>query len=129
MTQADLVKDYSLVFEHRPQYLYASVAGERDSYEISRRYWQEIADHIKTTDYERLLIDEDIEEEASVIDVFELVSQLAGMGFVGIRIAFYDRKIDHHDVNSFGELVASNRGLNGKVFNDFDKAEKWLLAR
>ena len=129
MAQTEPGKNYSLRFEHRPEYLYAYVSGEHDNYEISRQYWQEIADHIKSTDYNRVLVDEDIEESASVTDVFQLVSEFQQMGFGGIRIAFFDRKIEHHELNSFGELVASNRGMIGRAFNDVDVAEKWLVGK
>jgi len=129
MPTADPAKNYSLSFEHRPDYLYAYVSGEQDSYEISKQYWLEIAEQLKHTDYLRILVDEDIEEAASVADVFKLVSEFPRMGFSGIRIAFYDRKIAHHDLNEFGALVASNRGMDGKVFNDLELAEKWITSK
>ena len=126
--QADQEKFYSLTFEHRPNYLYAYVDGVKDSYEISRRYWQEIADHLKTTDYVKVLVDENIVEAASVIDVFQLVSEFPEMGFRGVQIAFHDRQTEHHEVSEFGELVASNRGLNARVFSNLELAEKWIGA-
>lgn len=127
MADSEPGKNYSLTFEHRPEYLYAYVSGEHDNYAISRAYWQEIADHIKSTEYDSVLVDEDLEEPASVTDVFQLVSEFQQMGFGGIRIAFFDRKIEHHELNSFGELVASNRGMIGRAFNDIKLAEEWLL--
>lgn len=128
MTAADSAKFYSLSFEHRPRYLYAYVTGEKDSYDISKAYWQEVSDELAKTEYQMLLVDEDIAEAASMGDVFQLLSELAGMGLAGIRIAFSDRKIEHKDLNEFGELVGTNRGLNGKAFNDVAEAEKWLLS-
>lgn len=128
MTPADPPKLFSLSFEHRTGYLYAFVSGQHDSYEISRQYWQEIADLLTTTQYKKILIEEDIMEAASMSDVFQLVSELAGMGFGGIKIAFFDRQIAHSELNDFGALVASNRGLQGVAFNDFGKAEEWLLS-
>lgn len=128
MPPSDHVMQYSLTFERRPKYLYAYVAGEKDNYDISKAYWQEIADCLEETGYDRVLIDEDIEEAASVTDVFQLMSELPAMGYTGVRIAFYDRKIEHSDLNAFGELVASNRGLNGRVFNDIKLAEEWAAA-
>ncbi len=122
-------KLYSLTFEHRPKYLYAYVKGERDSYEISKQFWTEIAGEIQRSGYDRVLVDEDIEESASMIDIFQLVSEFSEMGLIGIRIAFHDRKIEHADLNGFGELVASNRGLNGRAFNDMDLAEAWISSR
>jgi len=128
MTAQNSRAQFSLSFEHRDDYLYAYVTGQHDSYEISKRYWQEIARELKGTQYRRLLVDEDIIEAASMGDVFQLVSELVGMGFAGIRIAFYDRQITHTDLNDFGALVASNRGLDGLAFNDIEKAKEWLLT-
>lgn len=128
MAEAGSEKLYSLTFEHRPQYLYAYVVGEKDNYEISRQFWQEIADHLKQTDYDRVLIEENIEESASLMDVFRLVSEIVSMGFSGIRVAFHDRKIEHNELNEFGALVASNRGLNARVFNDGELAERWITS-
>ncbi len=128
MSQADKQKLYTLKFEHRPKYLYVFVEGEKDNYEISRAYWQEIADYLKKTEFERVLVDENILEPSSVIDVFQLVSDFPKMGFSGIQIAFHDRQISHQELSEFGELVASNRGLNARVFNDPKLAEDWIGA-
>lgn len=117
-----------LKFEHRPKYLYAYVSGEKDSYEISKQYWTEIAERLKESGFDRVLIDEDIEEVVSLMDEFQLVSELPEIGFTGIRIAFYDRKIEHKDLNEFGELVASNRGMNARVFNDLELAVAWISS-
>lgn len=50
------------------------------------------------------------------------------MGFAGVRVAFVDRYVEHLKGNEFGELVATSRGLYGKVFDTMEKAEKWLLS-
>ncbi len=49
------------------------------------------------------------------------------MGFGRTRIAFMDRYLEQNDLNEFGELVAVNRGVNTKIFNDLKTAEEWLL--
>jgi hypothetical protein len=36
---------------------------------------------------------------------------------LGIAIAFVDRHADQAELNSFGELVAQNRGVSGRYFN------------
>lgn len=61
-------------------------------------------------------------------EMYQLASEIPQLVFFGIRIAFVDRFIEQQDSNEFGELVAVNRGLYGKIFNDFKVAEKWLLA-
>ena len=122
-------KPYQITFEHRSQYLYIYVSGEHDSYEISRRYWLEVADECGKTGYKKVLIEEDIEETVSLAEVYQLASELPQMGFQGVRVAFYDRFAEHADLNQFGELVATNRGLLARVFNNLEEAENWLLDR
>lgn len=117
---------YRLTFEVRPSYLYAYVEGDHDSYEISRAYWQAIATESKRLGIRKVLIDENIQENASMADVFQLASELPAMGFG--KVAIVDRYLDQQEINSFGELVALNRGLNGKIFNDVAEAEAWLLS-
>jgi hypothetical protein len=122
-------KPYRIAFEHRSQYLYVYVSGEHDSYEISRRYWLEVADECAKTGHKKVLIEEDIEETVSIAEVYQLASELPQMGFQGVRVAFFDRFAEHEDLNQFAELVATNRGLLARVFNNLEEAENWLLDR
>lgn len=109
--------------------MYVYVSGEHDSYKISRRYWREVADECNKTGYKKVLIDEDIKESVSVGEAFQLAAELPLMDFHGVCVAFCDRCAEHHELNEFGELVATNRGLFAKVFNDYAEAENWLLER
>ena len=127
-TPPDSSKPYKLTFERRPQYLYAFVTAERDSYEISRQYWQEIADECKKSGIKKVLIEEDIAENISMPDMYKFCSEIPQLGFFGIRVAFFDRQPDQQQLNQFGETVATNRGLFSRVFNNFAAAEKWLLS-
>lgn len=121
-------KPYHLTFEQRPGYLYAYVAGEEDNYEISRAYWQEIADQCKERKCSKVLVVEDIVECGTIAEAYQLCSEFPQMGYIGIKVGFVDRYLDQQEANQFGELVAVNRGINAKVFNDVEEAEKWLLA-
>lgn len=125
----EAAKPFQIAFEHRPQYLYVYVSGEHDSYEISRQYWLEVAAECSKTGYKKVLIDEDIKEIVSVSEMFQLASEIPQMGFQGVRVAFFDRFAEHEDLNQFGELVATNRGLLVRVFNNFEEAENWLLGK
>lgn len=124
----DSSKLYKLTFEYRPEYLYAFVTGEKDSYEISKQYWQEIADECKNSGIKKVLIEEDIEENVSMSDMYQFCAEIPQLGFFGIRVAFVDRRQDQQQLNQFGETVATNRGLLSRVFNNFEDGEKWLLS-
>jgi hypothetical protein len=127
MNTVDSTRPYRLTFQDLPGYLYAFVEGEQDSYDISRAFWQEIAEKAVSMGAKCVLIEENIEMSVSFADVFKLASELPSMNFGGARIAFVDRFLDHNEINEFGELVAVNRGFNGAVFNDIETARRWLL--
>jgi hypothetical protein len=121
-------KPYDLTLEYRPQYLYAFIRGEKDSYEISRQYWQEIADECNRSGIKKVLIEEDIAENISMPDMYRFASEIPEFGFHGVRVAFVDRQESQYQLNQFGETVATNRGLVSRVFNNFADGEKWLLS-
>ena len=120
-------KAYELTFEEREGYLYAFVTGEYDNFAISFAYWSEIGERLKELGQKKVLIVEDIAEQATMVEVYDLVTRLWELGFAGVKIAFVDRYLDHHDLNDFGALVATNRGLRGRAFNTEPEAEAWLL--
>ena len=124
----DSEKPYKLTFEYRPQYLYAFVTGEKDSYEISKQYWQEIAAECQKAGIKKVLIEEDIAQNVSMSDMYQFCSEIPQLGFFGIRVAFVDRQQEQQRLNQFGETVATNRGLLSRVFNNCEDGEKWLLS-
>jgi hypothetical protein len=127
--RTDSGKQYNIEFEDRSEYLYAYVTGEKDNVEISSQYWNEIAEECRRNNYKKVLVEEDISDTvASVLELYQFAAELPKLGFAGIYIAFVDRYIEQNELNKFVELVASNRGLTGRVFNDVNEAEKWLLS-
>jgi hypothetical protein len=123
---ADEAKPYRIKFERRADYLYAYVGGAHDSLSISLAFWREIADEYRKTPAGRILIEEDIEESVTMLEMYQLAEEIPKMGFGSALVAFVDRYLEQQDLNEFGELVATNRGLRAKVFNHVAEAEKWL---
>lgn len=120
-------KLYNIEFDYRPSYLYVYVWGEKDSLEISRQYWREIAAECKKNRCSKLLIVEDIKEIVSLTAMYQIASEIPQLDFSGVRIAFVDRYIEQQTLNQFGEIVATNRGIYGKIFDSVEQAEHWLL--
>ena len=118
--------DYELRFEQREHYLYAHVKGEHDSVAISTAYWTDIAQRCQEIDARRLLVVEDLAERAQVLDVYEIAAGLVALGFSRIRIAFVDLQLEELPMMLFGETVARNRGIDGRVFRDIASAAAWL---
>jgi hypothetical protein len=120
--------DYTITFEERPQYLYALVEGEHDSYAISKAFWLEIIEKLKSTGIAKVLVHEKLVETVSIDEVFQLVMEFPEIGLTAYKIAFVDEVLDHHALNQFGAILAINLNLNGGVFNTVEAAEEWLLA-
>ena len=121
-------KSYSVTFEHRPGYLYAYGKAVKDSFEISLGFWTEIAAHCKANNFSKVLVEEDFETDNEILDTYEIVSQGHKVGFTRVKIAFVDRHNSQMNNNLFGETVARNRGILGRVFPNVEEAEKWLLS-
>jgi hypothetical protein len=123
-------KSYSISFELRANYLYALVTGEAVTNELTNAYWNEIGQECARHKITKLLVEEKLSRRIdSLSDAYRTsadVSVIAGL--TGVKIAFVDSDLAHHDLNLFGELVASNRGLYCKNFEDFREAEEWLLS-
>jgi hypothetical protein len=124
--KSDDFKAYEIRFEQRPAYLYAYVSGEHDSLSISLAFWREIAGECRRARVRKVLIEEDIEESVSMLEMYQIAAEIPQMGFTNVLVAFVDRYLEQQSLNEFGELVATNRGLRAKVFNDAKEAEKWL---
>lgn len=121
------LKPYDLKFEERDGYLYAYVVGEHDNYEISFGYWSEVREKLSEVGMEKALVVEDIAEQSAMVDVYRLVSRLPEIGFSAITVAFVDRYSSHQELNDFGILIGTNRGISCRAFNDESEAETWLL--
>ena len=120
-------KPYQLSYELRPAYLYVHIKGEAIDYEIARQYWDEIIEIRDQTNTRLLLVDKEVSAELSMADEFKIAKEIATIALKRVKLALCDRHISTESLE-FGELVATNRGLNTKSFRDAGAAEKWLLA-
>ena len=119
---------YEVTYKEKPEYLYAFIRSLNEERHEALSVWTSIAKECRNRGYWKLMIEEDIGNQFSTIEMFQFAEKLLGIGFIGIKLAFIDRQEGDHDLNLFGEDVAVNRGLFGKVFKDMGEAEKWLLA-
>ncbi|MBN1306216.1 MAG: hypothetical protein JXA13_17410 [Anaerolineales bacterium] len=119
----------SIRFEDRGEYLYACVTGPKDNQEISLDYWQRVIDECRERGFRKLLIEEDLPDQATTVEIFNLIKTIAGIINFPLKIAFYDREAEHLDLNLFGETVAVNRGVDGRVFAGLEEAEAWLKGQ
>ena len=129
MSNVDAVKPYKIAFEYRPTYLYAHVEGEKYSFEILMQYFEEIVEECRENNFRQVLVEEDITEITSMVDIFRTASELPRLGFTRIRLAFVDRHPKHKDLNKFCLLVAANRGMDVQLFDNVSDADIWLSEK
>lgn len=126
MRNVEAVKPYKITFKYRPTYVHAHVVGKKYSYEILMQYFSEIVEACKKKDLKQVLVEEEISEITSLVDVFRTASELPQLGFSRIRLAFVDHYAKHEDINKFGLLVAAKRGMDVQIFDSVAEADKWL---
>ena len=127
LTMNDLTKPYLLIFETRPQYLYARVTSETISPEMVVEYLHEVTDKCRKLAHKRLLVERDIPTTLSESDIFFTGNEFSNMGIDGMQIAFVDERAANTDHLEFAMLVANNRGGHVELFHNVPDAENWLV--
>lgn len=115
-----------MVFTDRPGFLQVSITGPRDSRDISLAYWLRIAEACRQRRTTRLLVIENLGEHEGDRDLPALVDQLIAIGFDQLKVAFVVSHFELLSVMEHGEILALERGANGRVFSDIGAAEAWL---
>ena len=115
-------------FENREGYLYAYVSGEWDSLVISKEYFHRVIEEAYKRESKRLLIEENFPNQLSLTEIYTLTVEISKMLKTPLKIAFVDRMAEQNQLNMFGETVAVNRGVYGRVFSEIRQAEEWLKA-
>lgn len=121
-----LPADIRLVFEDRPGYLYAQVSGPRDNREISIAYWTLVAEQVRLRKARKLMVVESLGLREGEHEVPFMVDALIEMGLDQIQVAFVVTRIDILGAMEHGEILAIERGANGRVFGNATVAERWL---
>jgi len=119
---------YTLTFEPRGGYLFASVRAPRIDREIALGYLREAVDECRRLGFDRLLIYREIPETLPPITAFG-VGEAFGRMSKGIRTAFVVELHPRiHEELEFKTLVARNRGSLTLAFTTIEAAEGWLLG-
>jgi len=117
---------YTVTFENRQDYLYASVVTTKNKPEVLIAYWRAIADAVNERSARRLLVEKGSAPEASTADAFTVAAALREMGFDGIPIALVKHAAVTAESQRFVENVARNRGVMMSIFENVADAESWL---
>jgi hypothetical protein len=118
---------YELIFEDRPDYLYARITSDSIDDKMVLSYVQEVIDECRRTGNERVLIDRNIPKTLSNSDTFFTGAELAKMGIGQIRLALVDSRRENDQPLGLAMLVIKNRGGRLEHFRTVEEAEKWLI--
>ena len=121
-----LPPDIRLVFEDRAAYLYAAVTGPRDSHEISMAYWRQIAAECERRKTRKLMVVENLGDFDGERNLAKTVDYLFELGMDKLQVAFVVGRIELVAHMEHGEILALERGANGRVFGSASVAERWL---
>lgn len=122
------VTPVELTFELREAYLYVLGTSESADEEAVLDAWRRVAAECARVGARKILVETRLKRQMSVAGYYHVSQELPKMGFGSVRIAFLDRRNLDFERIRFGETVAVNRGLYGRVFFDLQEAEVWLAA-
>lgn len=121
-----LPPDIRIAFEDRAGYLYASIDGPRDSFDISRAYWQAVAGEARRRNARKLLVVENLGDFEGERDLSRIVDFLFELGLDKLQVAFVVGRVELLSQMEHGEILALERGARGRVFGSVAVAERWL---
>src|SRR4051794_20886031 len=119
--------DFELTFDQRPGYLYAYIKAATIDERISENYLREMAAKCNELSISRLLIYRDIPAALSTTGGYFAANRLLKL-LPQVKIAFVNPYSSNDKPLHFAATVASNFGEQHEVFNDVNKAERWLLS-
>jgi hypothetical protein len=117
-----------LKISKRTEYLVANFSGTGSVDEMSQRF-AALAEQCRVSKKKRWLINVSALQTAPTFsERYRTGERAAVFASQGIKIALVGTP-DQLDPGRLGELVARNRGVEGRVFTNLAAAKKWLLEK
>jgi hypothetical protein len=118
-------KAYQVVFEDRPNYLYARLEAGGTDKRLAAVYLREIIDTCRESKHDRILIECNIAGPISTSLVFLQTGFLEKIA-EGLKIAIVDGDEQHHLHLERGIRYLGSEAVNVRPFQSKDDAEAWL---
>ena len=119
-------KEYELETENRGSYLYAVVGGLRVTPEIGLGYWREIVDECEELGLSKILLVHNFVTMISMSDMLEVIGPVADL-LKGRTFAFVDTR-GQNDIPEAAKPILRSLNVKMQLFDNVERAEKWLLA-
>ena len=119
---------YEIMFERRPQYLYARITADSIDRDMALRYLRELADKCAEFHANRVMLERNVPAMLCDVDNYLIVQEI-GRIFGPMRCAVINPHVFNDDTVAFGSLVGENRNLPWRSFATVEEAEAWLLSK
>ena len=115
--------------EKKNEYLYLVGEGTEDGLKENQQIHRMILDLCREHNRRRVLIDDrNVVYTASTISIFDLAKYYVEVGVPHcIKRAAVVVNPAYDETNDFFETVVRNRGVNLRIFYDYEEAEAWLV--
>lgn len=114
-------------FKSEPGYLCMEVFDRNSEQDMRASYDAILAESEKMSQMRLLMVCDDT-RPVPVTGLFDIVSRLTRANFGKRKLAVVYKDPVTFKAHQFGEIVATNRGLNIHLFLDRDRAIAWLLG-
>jgi hypothetical protein len=121
---------YTLNLAEQCGFLRVQVSGENDA-ETVRRYLREVYDVCAKLGWPAVLIEENLTgPSVRPVEAYRVIAEASAQTApVLLRIAYVDLNPEHSaSILELGEAVASDKGVNIRIFRTVAEAEEWLAA-
>lgn len=117
---------YELTVEVRPDYLHASVTGDRTADNALRFLKDAYAACVENGKSKLLLEMRLTGSRLGTLGIYRVISDRSADGARLRRIAYVEDPLDYVEEARFAETVAVNRAVNVRLFTDVSEAARWL---
>lgn len=119
---------YRLEFQFEAPRLCVRIAGGRDTgLTVSSAYWLRIAEEVRATEANELLVIDGLQGEVmSDADLERFFVLIEGSGLERARIAYVEARMDQMPRIEYAELMARERGYTIRMFANETDATIWL---
>lgn len=123
---------YQFTFEEHEGVVKVIVTGERISGEkikLAEEAWEKVAQFCMHKGLSRILIISQVTGNLPPLDAYQISTNLENLGLrKNWKIAFVNQDLESLTDIQFAEIVAQNRGINARMFNQEAEAWTWISS-
>lgn len=115
---------YKVRYEDRSDYLFVHLEGD-ESLSDALQFWKDLVQNADAKKYKAVLVVDHVTGMLNPVEA-RMFGREAAQLSKGMTIAYVDSKEETFDINMSAEKIASNRGLNSRMFKNEEEAMEWL---